>query len=278
MSATQQVAYETRVRTRHAIIAGLAGLLFIGGGAAQLSAPKVPELTVELIFVNKHFPLDVVAALLEGLALVGLAWTLSFLFVTARARKPEMHPAAQIAVIAGGAVSAVAFVASQVALAIKAHQFVTQGEQTYSQANHLAGGFALPGLQTLNYAAAFALAIGLVLISLNAMRVGLLTRFLGYFGILVAVASVFLIGTPPAVLLEVFWLLALAYLFAGRWPGGDPPAWRSGRAEPWPSAAEMREQREKTQRREQPEPQPAPATSATRTRSSTPKRKRKKRR
>jgi len=278
MSATQHVAYEARVRPRHAIIAGLAGLLFIGGGVAQLSAPKVPELTVELIFVDKHFPLDVVAALLEGIAVVGLAWTLSFLFVTARARKPEMHPAIQIAVVAGGVVSAVAFVGSQVILAIKAHQFVTQGAQTYTQANHLVGGFALPGLQTLNYAAAFALAIGIVLVSLNAMRVGLLTRFMGYFGILVAVASVFLIGSPPAVLLEVFWLLALAYLFAGRWPGGDPPAWRTGRAEPWPSAAEMREQREKTDRRATPEPQPTPAASAARTRSSTPKRKRKKRR
>jgi len=170
-----------------------------------------------------------------------------------------------------------------VVLAIKAHQFVTRDAQTYSQANHLVGGFALPALQTLNYAAAFALAIGLVLISLNAMRVGLLTRFMGYFGILVAVASIFLIGSPPAVLLQVLWLLALAYLFAGRWPGGDPPAWRTGRAEPWPSAAQMREQREQAggaARRGKPEPEPEPdgASTTTRSRSTTPKRKRKRRR
>jgi len=32
-------------------------------------------------------------------------------------------------------------------------------------------------------------------------------------------------------------------LFAGRSPSGTPPAWQSGEAMPWPSPAEMREQR-----------------------------------
>jgi hypothetical protein len=58
-------------------------------------------------------------------------------------------------------------------------------------------------------------------------------------------ASLLLIGSAPALLIEVFWLLAVAYLFAGRWQGGDPPAWRTGQAEPWPSAAAIREQRQR---------------------------------
>jgi len=42
---------------------------------------------------------------------------------------------------------------------------------------------------------------------------------------------------------QTFWLGGLALLFAGRRPGGDPPAWRTGRAEPWPSAKQVAEQR-----------------------------------
>jgi hypothetical protein len=34
------------------------------------------------------------------------------------------------------------------------------------------------------------------------------------------------------------WLLLLGVLFLGRWPGGTPPAWRTGQAEPWPAGGE----------------------------------------
>ena len=29
----------------------------------------------------------------------------------------------------------------------------------------------------------------------------------------------------------------MGMLLAGRWPGGDPPAWEAGEARPWPDAA-----------------------------------------
>jgi hypothetical protein len=116
------------------------------------------------------------------------------------------------------------------------------------------------------------------------MRVGLLTRFMGYLGIFTGVLVLFPIGSPVPVV-QGFWLLALGYLFSGRWPTGIPPAWRSGRAEPWPSSAAMREQRMKAAGgggRGKPAPTPAPQTVGApapgRTRSATPKRKRKRRR
>jgi hypothetical protein len=65
-----------------------------------------------------------------------------------------------------------------------------------------------------------------------------------------------------------------------------PKAWSSGRAEPWPSAAELRAQRAEGIRRQsrpkpgrkpEPEPEPEPVAART-TRSNTPKRKRKRRR
>jgi hypothetical protein len=80
-----------------------------------------------------------------------------------------------------------------------------------------------------------------VLISINAMRVGLLTRFLGYLGVISG--ALFVLAFVPIPIVQVYWLGMLAVLFLGRSPSGTPPAWQSGEAMPWPSAAEMREQR-----------------------------------
>jgi hypothetical protein len=83
-------------------------------------------------------------------------------------------------------------------------------------------------------------AVSFVLVSLNAMRVGLLTRFMGYLGIFAGVLTIAAITPVPVV--AGYWLVALAVLFLGRWPTGTPPSWRSGKAEPWPSTQQLREQ------------------------------------
>jgi hypothetical protein len=289
VSTDETILRETRLRPRQTIVAGVSALLLIASAASQLSGPqaKVSELTVQLIVIHKRFPLDILGAVFQGLGLAALAWTLSFLFDAAKARKPEMAPAVRYVAIGGAAVAAIGGVIYASLLAAKAHTFVTQGTQTYEQANHLTSGAGLPVLQTLDIAAQFALDLGLILITLNAMRVGLLTKFLGYCGFVVGGAGMLLIGSPPAAAIQIFWLLALAYLFAGRWPGGDPPAWKTGQAEPWPTAAELRERRDRTTGRADrvkpaPAPTPAPETVGAsvpaRTRSATPKRKRKRRR
>jgi hypothetical protein len=46
--------------------------------------------------------------------------------------------------------------------------------------------------------------------------------------------------TGISAVIQAFWLGALGALFLGRWPGGRGPAWESGEAEPWPSAAQRR--------------------------------------
>jgi hypothetical protein len=93
-------------------------------------------------------------------------------------------------------------------------------------------------------AARLALGFAFVMISLNAMRVGLLTKFMGILGIIVGVLFVLPIFPGPPIV-QSFWLVSLALLFAGRWPRGVPPAWVTGKAEPWPTAQEIREQRER---------------------------------
>jgi hypothetical protein len=79
-----------------------------------------------------------------------------------------------------------------------------------------------------------------VIISLNAMRVGLLTRFMGVLGIIVGVT--FVLPLDQQGIIRVFWLGALGFLILGRWPS-VPKAWSTGEAEPWPSQQQLREQR-----------------------------------
>jgi hypothetical protein len=84
-----------------------------------------------------------------------------------------------------------------------------------------------------------ALAFLYVMLPLRARRVGLLTPFMSILGVIVGVLIVFAtLGIAPVI--QAFWLGALGMLLLGNWPGGRGPAWESGEAEPWPSAAQRR--------------------------------------
>ena len=137
--------------------------------------------------------------------------------------------------VAGGVLEGISVIVYVVAFGSAANDFVSHGSQTYPEANALLGRGSLLIPQIGNYLGLFLLAMALVMVSLNAMRVGLLTRFLGYLGIIGGVLTI--IPLVPIPIVEAYWLLALAYLLSGRWPSGVPPAWSSGRAEPWPSAS-----------------------------------------
>jgi hypothetical protein len=63
---------------------------------------------------------------------------------------------------------------------------------------------------------------------------------MGIIGIVTGALLVLPLSPLPVV--QIFWLGALAALFLGRWPGGRGPAWETGEAVPWPSAAALREQ------------------------------------
>ena len=287
MAVADPVAYESRLRPRYALIAAIGGVCLFAAAAVQAAGPqaKVSELTVQLLVTNKRSGLEIVGTIINAIGLLGLAATLSFLFTAARARKPEMSQATWITAIVGGVLAAIGGVAYGVVITSKAHDFATHGSQTYPQANTLLGGGGLAALQYAGLIGSLLLAVSFVLIALNAMRVGLLTKFMGYLGMIAAGASLLLIGSAPALLIEVFWLLAMGYLLFGRWPNGDPPAWRTGQAEPWPTAAEIREQRQQAAGRRgngkaparQKEPQRTPAATTPATRATTPKRKRKRR-
>jgi hypothetical protein len=41
-------------------------------------------------------------------------------------------------------------------------------------------------------------------------------------------------------IIQAFWLGAVGALYLGNWPGGRGPAWETGQADPWPTAAQRR--------------------------------------
>ena len=291
MSPDEALLYESRVRSRQVAVAVVAGVCLLIASIIQLSGPhtKVDELTLDLLVANQRFPLDLISAVINAIGSLGIAFTLLFLFRAARARNPEkVRPWVRIIVLVAGGLSALAGVVYAIVVAIKVHQFATTGAQTYAEANHLTSGAGLLGLQLLGQAAALLMAVAFVLVSMQAMNAGLLSRFMGYLGMFAGALVLFQIIQVPVV--QTYWLLAVAYLISGRWPTGVPPAWRSGRAEPWPSSAELRARRaaQMDDRRQRgpkkPEPaavsedrEPAATPVNARTRADTPKRKRKRR-
>jgi len=285
MTADEQLRYESRVRTRQTVIAGAAGLLVIAATALQLAGPhtKVDELTLDLITAHKRYPLDLIGAILNACGFILIGLTLVFLLRITRARTPQTGGWVRILAIIGAGLAAISGVAYAAVIASKASDFVSQGNQTYEQAHQLTHGAGLVVLPLLGQFAALLLAVSVVMTALNAMRAGLLTKFMGYLGIFAGVLVIFPIGAS-ATIVQGFWLLALALLISGRWPGGSPPAWSTGQAERWPTGAEMREQRMRAgggrPGRMKPAPAPAPepvGAPAPRTRATTSKRKRKKR-
>ena len=294
-SADQQLLYETRVRNRQAAVAVTAGVLLMAASIVGLSGPhaKANELTLGLIVDHRRGALDIVAAVINAVASLAIAWTMVFLFRCAKARAPQAPGFIPIVAVIGGGVAAVAAVADAIVVSIKVQDFVTTGAQTYDEASRLTGGGGLLALQVAAQVASLLVAVAFVLVSLQAMRVGLLPRFMGYLGMFAGALILFPIIVVPVV--QLYWLAALGYLISGRWPSGVPAAWRTGQAEPWPPSSELRAQRmaqgeaNRARRRggavpstatatEPPAPVDDAATNGeSRTRSTTPKRKRKRR-
>lgn len=183
--------------------------------------------------------------------------------------------------VVGGVLVGMAAIGRGVGRAIDVSSYL-DGPRTVASAQDIGLGSLSLVSEVIYYPASLALAAGIVMVSMQAMRAGLLTKFLGILGVIVGALQVIRIGPLP--LVQTFWFLALALIFLDR--GKIPPAWRTGREEPWPSQQEIAEARAK-QRAERDdkrggaaapalEPEPVPAGAAPDPASS--KRKRKRRR
>jgi hypothetical protein len=265
VTVDEQLRRESAGRTLAVGGAVVAAVLQLGGAiwrtAAFHNSPSGKNKdAAQLLFVHHHAGALVGSSIVAGVGAVAIVLALRYLYDATKFRRPELPPVALYCAIAGPLIFLVGQVASSVLIAGKASDFshLAHAAQTNHAAKHIVdtGGLKLAAGGAL--AGQLALGFALVLISLNAMRVGLLSRFMGVLGIIVGILFVVPIGSPVPVV-QAFWLLAVAALFAGRWPSGVPPAWASGRAEPWPSPQQMRDRARDGAGGGGPAPTPEPA-------------------
>lgn len=258
----QTLAWEARNRTK-AVAAAIVGGIFVvvptvymGLSHVNTDAPEVgplqaltPALTgqvaaernprVGLIeYWADHSGPAIIAGILLALSMVGIGYVLWYLFHATRARRPELPAFARWLAILGPAAMGLSSVLVPVFRYIGCSNFDMADAASRSAVDAALGGSPVLIAAIIGLAGQLSLALAFVLISLNAMRVGLLTQFMGIIGMIVGALYVFQVG--PAPILQAFWLIALAPLFLGRWPNGTPKAWERGTAVPWPTAAQKR--------------------------------------
>jgi hypothetical protein len=305
-TADETLADEARRRKQAGAVAIVAGLLTIASGALaaivysdkptialidalreHLSAnPPVPGLKVrQALFYDTNAVKVLLVSVLLALAAIAMGLALSHLYRSTKARRPELPSVAIVTAIAGASIVAVSELAIAISIVVEVHKLAGSAHPTDAAARDaLQPQAALVG-GVLRQLGVVVLGAGWIIIALNAMRVGLLTRFMGVLGIIVGGLFIIPLGASLPIV-QAFWLVALGALFLGYWPPGLPPAWVTGEAQPWPTQQELRDQRAERQaesapsrpsRRQRPEPPetPAPEAPARPAHSSSKKRKRK---
>ncbi|HYH91475.1 MAG TPA: hypothetical protein VEX67_19745 [Solirubrobacteraceae bacterium] len=194
------------------------------------------------------------ATFVIALGYVAMGWALAYLGVATRARRPEMPKLFVYLPIVAGILQALSAIVFTIALNQSVSDFLS-GDRTVDQAVDIGTNGTAVFAQVLGLPGALGLALSVVLISLNAMRIGLLTRFLGVLGMIVG--ALLVLQLPVATIVLAFWFVMLSVLFMGKWPQ-QPPAWVSGKPEPWPTSADLRAQRQKALAAERGEPEPEP--------------------
>jgi hypothetical protein len=211
------------------------------GQASAVVSPRAGEVK----YISHHALPLIAGSTIKSISLIALMLVVLLLLDATRARRPASWPAARALVLGGGIALALVNVAHQVATTVQAHDFAVGHDLSqHAVEQALTKGAANISGQYLDLLAALALTVGMISTSVNAIRVGLLTRWMGVIGIFSAVLIILPIGGATLEIIPAFWLAAMGALFLGRWPGGEPPAWSAGEARPWPSQAELRAQRE----------------------------------
>jgi hypothetical protein len=283
-TADQTLEWEARHRPRAATAAFLGGLLTLAGGVYNgLSLQDTPtplfldslrnvaedgpiggrpSIRVDQFqFFADHTTQILLGALILGLGALASALAITYLAHATRFRTDRFPRIGLHIALVGGVLVLVGSILTALGTSTLVDdlldtQRTVDAVSDAERPGTLYAGRIIQGVGSLTLAASY------VLVGLHSMRVGLLTRFMGVIGIFAGVLVIIpLIAVAPV--LQPFWLISIGVLFLGRWPGGVPAAWRTGKAEPWPTAAEQREARMKqaggrTPKRAEPPPTDTP--------------------
>jgi hypothetical protein len=237
------------------------------GALAQSGAPKTDERVVTIVdalgrtaagqpippghqaalaeYLGTHTAPFVISAVLVGLGGLLTFPPLAYLFRATRARVPVGRLGLIVAAV-GAAGYGLGRAISLVATAVGAAGFAGGADTSNAAASDALGNPTASTAQLVAELGALTLAIAFVIISLGAMRAGLLNRFMGILGAIVGASLV--IGFDQLGIVRSFWMGALGALILGLRPERRPKAWSVPEAVPWPSQQEVREQREAARR------------------------------
>jgi hypothetical protein len=257
---SQQVERESERRARLAVPAFAGGVLYLlsaiiisgtlkgaptvgllQGLAPALrgeAEPTVSPRAAEVKFISHHaFPL-LTGSVLAAIAVGALTLVLLLLLEAIRFRRPETWSATYPLVLYGGIAVALVSLGHQIVSAIETHNFAV-GHDFSGHAVDLAltKGTANEVVDYIDLLAGLAFAAGIVGLMVNAIRTGLLPRWMGILGMFTALLIFLPIGGAELQVVPAFWLVMMGILYMGRWPNADPPAWLAGEARPWPSRA-----------------------------------------
>jgi hypothetical protein len=281
MTPEEILAWEAANRQRAGIAAFVAsGLTFLGVILTTVSQPGASQFDDKIVTVvdamnraaagqpippgrfsavavdiGQHPTLPIVGAIVYGLGSLAIYFAMAYLFRATRARRPGMQQIALVMAAVGAVGFGVGRAVSDVARYLGARDFVDAVDKTNSAAADALSPTATLVGQLIWETSALVLGFAIAMISLNAMRAGLLSRFMGVLGVIVGVAVAPILPIDQQGIIRVFWLAALGMLFLGRWRN-MPKAWATGEAEPWPTQQQLREQREAARAERDPLPPP----------------------
>ena len=258
MGNEAQLEWEERAGRAAAVAAFASGVLLIASSVirqAVVLADRPVEDREILRAIDEHPSALLASGIVQALSFAALGFVLWYLARAIRHRREGLPAWVVPLAFVGPLLYAAAAITGDLTRIDAADEFATSGAPVEARAEDLlreGGG----GVTALVIAGTLGLGFSMIFVSINAMRVGLLSRFMGVLGAIVG--ALFVLAPALTAPVGLFWVVALGVLFLGRWPGGRGPAWDTGEAIPWPQP-DRRPRDERQESPEPPEPEPPQA-------------------
>lgn len=248
MSEQNQLDWEARWARPAAAAAFVAALLLLAQVILLQTVvedrARIEPIPDFLLSVDENPAMLLGARGAQALASLLLIGVFLYLFRAIQARAGGVPSWFIYMIVAGPALYAVGLILGAVGQVDVASDFAggepIRGNAGDDRADRLLEDNANAGVFALNFAGSVATAFLFVMLPLRGRRVGLLSPFMGILGVVTGALLVLQIVPLVPVIIEAFWLGAIGSLYLGNWPGGRGPAWETGEAEPWPTAAQRR--------------------------------------
>lgn len=229
---TEQIA-EERSQGKYAGIAAVVGIvIFIAamGLAGDFNGAEQAEQLKLFDSVSGDLLLQ---CIIQAVALLLFLPALVLMFRAIQRRVENFRPGLIGVVIVSPILLAISLVVAYFAYKAAADAFLSPGQYD-TNSNDVANDVFYNQFPTqvrtgLGLAGSLGLAFTTVFLALNGMRAGLMTRFWGTLGMAIGIGTL-LFGS----VMLLGYMLLIALLITGWWPGARPPAWDAGQAVPWP--------------------------------------------